>query len=329
MVFGQKKHWLKVSIAVALIFGCGLGYQGNGGQAEAAKNRLTQAVQQVADDHAVVKTGKCQLSNIRYGDTAARLRIVVDLTKAPDYSVVKENDGTRLVVNLNGVTTPLQAAPALRSSVAKDIILGKYGSDTVQLILDLQAPLDTKVYTLANPARLVIDVQKEYEQVTETEPIQGLKYTKYVKLDGNGMVTAYAMDIDPGRFELKLALGGGNVSSGRATVSQTARAAGAVAAVNAGYFDTDGTLIGDTRINGETAGTFYISRTGMGLMPDGSVKFGKTSYYGEVNIGREKLILSGVNAPRGENGLVLYNDLYGQYTGTNEYGREYVIEQGG
>lgn len=318
-------------MAAGIAFICGVGNPLQTAPAEAAQNKLVQAVQQAAaqmKDQSQALQGRTQLRSIRYGDTAKRLRIVLDVSKVPDYSFVKENNGQRLVINLNGMVTGLDAAPALRSNVVQDIILGKYGSDTLQLILDLKAPLETKVYALAKPDRLVIDVQKEYEQVNESEPVQGLKYTRYIRLDGRGMVTAYAMNIDPSRFKLGLALAGGNVASGRATVTQIAKSNGAVAAVNAGYFDTDGTLIGDTRIEGKTAGTFYIPRTGMGIMADGSVRFGKTAYYGEVNIGSDKLILAGVNAPRGTNGLILYNELYGQYTGTNEYGMEYVIQNG-
>lgn len=331
MMLEKNEKWYKLCVAIILTLVWSLGNLWSDSAAEAAQNRLTRAVQQAAaqaeaKQQSAART--CQLTSIRYGDAATRLRIVMDVSKLPDYSVVKENNGQRLVVNMNGIVTGLAGAPALKSNVVQDIILGKYGSDTVQLILDMKAPLETKVYTLANPNRLVIDVQKEYEQLSETEPVQGLKYTKYIRLDSRGMVTAYAMNIDPSRFKLGLALAGGNVASGRATVTQIAKSNGAVAAVNAGYFDTDGTLIGDTRIDGVTAGTFYIPRTGLGLMPDGSVKLGKTSYYGEVAIGSDKLILAGVNAPRGTNGLILYNELYGQYTGTNEYGMEYVIQNG-
>ena len=99
--------------------------------------------------------GRNLLSNIRYGDSSTRLRIVLDLSAAANYSVSRENNDTRLVVNLNNIATTLQGAPALGSNVVKDIILGTYGSDTVQLIVDMKAPMEAKVYTMANPYRLV------------------------------------------------------------------------------------------------------------------------------------------------------------------------------
>ena len=119
-----------------------------------------------------------RLTNIRYGDGAERLRIVLDVSSLPEYLVSRENNNTRLVVTMNGISTALKAAPATRSSVLKDIILGTYGSDTVQLIVDMKAPLDTKVYKLANPDRLVIDIQKEYEKEFTRNIAQGVAYTK-------------------------------------------------------------------------------------------------------------------------------------------------------
>lgn len=269
-----------------------------------------------------------RLTNIRYGDGAEKLRIVLDVGSMPEYLVSKENNNTRLVVTLNGISTDLKAAPATKSSVLKDIILGTYGSDTVQLIVDMKVPLDTKVYKLSNPDRLVIDIQKEYEKEFTRNIAQGLDYTKYVRLDSRGMVTAYSLEIDRNRFDLRLALAGGSVSAGRAAVKKIAQANNAVAAINGGYFGLDGMLIGNTRIDGQTAGTTYYTRTSLGFMPDGTLKLAPSEYYGEAAFNGKKVFLSGVNCERGANTTILYNSLFGSYTKTNEYGTEYVVKDG-
>ena len=268
------------------------------------------------------------LSNIRYGDGAARLRIVLDMSKTPDYSVVKENNGSRLVVNINNISTAMQAAPAIRSSVIKDVILGSYGADTLQLIVDMQSAFDVKISTMINPDRLVIDIKKEYEQEEHRSIAPGLEYTKYVRVDGKGMLTAYLLEADRTRYDLRLVLAGGNISSGRQRMKAMAADNNAIAGINGGYFSTDGSLIGNTRINGKTAGTTYYTRTSLGFMPDNTLKFAASQYYGEVNVNGRKVFLSGVNCPRGENNTTLYNSLFGSYTGTNEYGMEYIIQDG-
>ena len=275
-----------------------------------------------------ISTSQNVLSNIRYGDNNTRLRIVLDLSAAANYSVNRENNDTRLVVNLNNIATTLQGAPALRSNAVKDIILGTYGSDTVQLIVDMKAPMEAKVYTMANPHRLVIDIQKEYEEMQPRQIMPGLNYTRYLRVDNRGMLTAYVLEADRSKFDLQLVLAGDSIASGRQKLKAIASAHQAVAAINGGYFVLDGSLIGNTRINGQTAGTTYFDRTSLGFMPDGTLKLATSQYYGVVEIAGQKAYLSGVNCPRGENNTILYNSLFGNYTGTNEFGKEYVVQNG-
>ena len=275
-----------------------------------------------------ISTSQNVLSNIRYGDNNTRLRIVLDLSAAANYSVNRENNDTRLVVNLNNIATTLQGAPALRSNAVKDIILGTYGSDTVQLIVDMKAPMEAKVYTMANPHRLVIDIQKEYEEMQPRQIMPGLNYTRYLRVDNRGMLTAYVLEADRSKFDLQLVLAGDSIASGRQKLKAIASAHQAVAAINGGYFALDGSLIGNTRINGQTAGTTYFDRTSLGFMPDGTLKLATSQYYGVVEIAGQKAYLSGVNCPRGENNTILYNSLFGNYTGTNEFAKEYVVQNG-
>lgn len=272
--------------------------------------------------------GRKLLNNIRYGDSSTRLRIVLDLSAAANYSVSRENNDTRLVVNLNNIATTLQGAPALHSNVVKDIILGTYGSDTVQLIVDMKAPMEAKVYTMTNPHRLVIDIQKEYEEMQPRQIMPGLNYTRYLRVDNRGMLTAYVLEADRSKFDLQLVLAGDSIASGRQKLKAIASAHQAVAAINGGYFSLDGSLIGNTRINGQTAGTTYFNRTSLGFMPDGTLKLAASQYYGVVDINGQKVYLSGVNCPRGTNNTILYNSLFGNYTGTNEFGKEYVVQNG-
>ena len=275
-----------------------------------------------------ISTSQNVLSNIRYGDNNTRLRIVLDLSAAANYSVNRENNDTRLVVNLNNIATTLQGAPALRSNAVKDIILGTYGSDTVQLIVDMKAPMEAKVYTMANPHRLVIDIQKEYEEMQPRQIMPGLNYTRYLRVDNRGMLTAYVLEADRSKFDLQLVLAGDSIASGRQKLKAIASAHQAVAAINGGYFALDGSLIGNTRINGQTAGTTYFERTSLGFMLDGTLKLATSQYYGVVESAGQKVYLSGVSCPRGENNTILYNSLFGNYTGTNEFGKEYVVQNG-
>ena len=160
-----------------------------------------------------------------------------------------------------------------------------------------------------------------------TNLAQGLELTTHVYEDNDGLVTAYFLAADPQLYSVRPALARGYIP-GRQTVSGIARATNAVAAINASYFAPGGELIGVTKIDGRIVGTTYFDRTAFGVMEDGSFIFGVASYDGAVKIDQTTLPVSGVDAERGENNLIVYNRAYGRTTGTNPYGLEYVVRDG-
>ena len=151
--------------------------------------------------------------------------------------------------------------------------------------------------------------------------------TKYVRRDGRGLLTAYLLDVDPLRYDLVPALGNGQVR-GRATVSNISDDLGAMAAINANYFDTTGEILGVLRLDGELAGTTYFTRSALGLRPGGAAFVAPVYYDATVRIGKVSRGVSGVNIARSEDALVLYNHLFAATTGTNEFGREFTVRGG-
>lgn len=269
-----------------------------------------------------------ELTNIRVGGDKKYTRVVMDLTSGKKYNYHLENNNTRLVINVDGVYTAMKAAPATKRGAIKDLILATYG-DTVQLIVDMKIPAPVKVYSLKNPDRIVIDLINEYEEESLNKLEEGLLQGKYVRFDSRGMLTAYMLDIDPKKFNIKMVLPHGNVSAGLDRLSSISRNYEAIAAINGGYFDWSGKfLIGDVRINGTTAGMVDKSRTGLIKKPDGSYDIGRGNYEGTVTVHGQSISFWGVNSPRGENAVILYNGLYGQRTETNEFGKEFVIRKG-
>lgn len=156
---------------------------------------------------------------------------------------------------------------------------------------------------------------------------QGLQMTTQVWQDEDGLVTAFFIEADPQFYSVRPALARGYIP-GRQTVSGIARATNAAAAINASYFAPNGELIGVTKIDGLVVGTTYFDRSAFGVMEDGSFIFGVVSYNGTVKIDQTTLPVSGVDAERGENNLIIYNRAYGRTTGTNPYGLEYVVRNG-
>lgn len=162
---------------------------------------------------------------------------------------------------------------------------------------------------------------------SELELAPGLKKTIYSRWNSDGPVEAFFIEADKSKYQVKPALDKGQVI-GRESVSRISQEQHAVAAVNASYFDRDGVILGMLKIDGTMAGTTYMRRTAMGIKEDGSVIFGYPYYSAQVTLGDVSWPVSGVDAERGENGLVLYNRWYGPSTRTNEYGLEFTVKKG-
>lgn len=269
-----------------------------------------------------------EMVGFRLGDDRAKTRLVMELDEIPRYSSAVSDDGKviRLVMTGTDFSEDLDW-PTLKGNLLQDVSIDKEGDDTVVTIF-LREAMPHRAFSLQNPFRIVLDINKYYEDSKLIKKLDGLELTEYLRYDERGHLTGYFMDIDPAIYDVRQAIAGGYISYGCRTVSTIAADNGAVAAVNGGYFNTDGQLIGCSRIDGQTAGTIYYARTSLGFMPDGTMKIGTVSYDAEVTLGDVTLPVSGVNCPRGEDNLTLYNPLYGNTTDTNEFGTEYVIRDG-
>ena len=106
----------------------------------------------------------------------------------------------------------------------------------------------------------------------DEEPAPGLTYTRYVRDDARGKLTAYILTASRRRYTVQPALAKGQVP-GLETVSGISDRYDAVAALNSSYFAVTGELIGITKLSGMTVGTTYFTRTGAAMMPDGTIYF--------------------------------------------------------
>ena len=154
------------------------------------------------------------------------------------------------------------------------------------------------------------------------EEVEGLEFLVYHQ-DG---VMAFAVIADHEKYFVQPVLARGQVP-GRATVSQM-NAPDAIATINASYFATNGVILGNTKIDGLTAGTTYFIRSAVGIKEDGSTIFARQSYHGVVQFNGEEVVVGGVNCERNPNSVVIYNGWNGATTGTNNFGVEFVVEDG-
>lgn len=293
------------------------------------------------------------MRDVRYHSGAEHDRIVFDLSETPLYDVRASADGRSVTIDFRGVSDRhFRRVPIETSRVSSVTYASK--QDHMLVTLHLKSGLSYKVSNLHTPARVFIDILPASEAVSDEEQAKksipqgaarsgaapkdpadtyaeemapGLTKKTYVYWDDDGKVTAYFVEADHNRYTVKPALGRGKIP-GVETVSGISDRYQALAAINASYFNWNGELIGDTKIDGTIVGTTYYTRSAFGILPDGSPVFGKVSYDGSVTIDGITQPVGGVDAERAEDSVTLYNHYYGATTRTNEYGMEYVVENG-
>ena len=176
----------------------------------------------------------------------------------------------------------------------------------------------------------VPDYQEPTAQIEPPPPIaespaekgEGLEFLLY----NQGGVMAFAVIADHEKYQLRPVLARGQVP-GRATVSQM-NSPYAIATINASYFGANGTIYGNTKIDGLTAGTTYFIRSALGIKADGSTIFAQQTYRGVLHFNGVEVIVNGVNCERNSDTVIVYNGWQGATTGTNNFGVEVVVQGG-
>lgn len=296
------------------------------------------------------------LTSMRFHSGSEHDRVVYEFTDMPVYTTAVSADGRTLTLDLADTSYKGFSAVPAKGSRIESIAYNKKGKHLI-VTMKLKAGLSYQVRTLKNPTRLFIDVLPDTSAATSTagtaaskpavtapkssstgmpgaidgdyvqEIEPGLTEHTYVYWDDYGKVSAWLLEADPARYRLVPTLAKGKIP-GREAVSGIVARAGGVAGINASYFAPAGDILGVTQINGQTVGTTYYTRSAFGLRKDGTPVFGKISYDGTVTMGGVSVSVAGVDCERGADSLVIYNRAYGSSTGTNEYGREYIVRGG-
>lgn len=264
---------------------------------------------------------------VRYHQSGEGMRIVLDMNALPDYAVMETDQPLRLTVELNGTVSKARLSQlAFTHPHATGLMLQATGKG-LNAVIDLRQPMGHKVFTLQNPSRLVIDLFPFAEQKVIRQVLPGITYTSRLQGRPEGPVWTHVLEIEPAAGYALLPVLSNNKVQGLETVSDMARSAQAVAAVNGSFFAANGEIIGLMKLNKELISTPGPARTALGILPDGTLIFDQVSYEGYVELpGGVRAAVSGVNRQRGDDELMIYTPSYHASTGTNEFGREYTIE---
>ncbi|MGQ0570917.1 MAG: phosphodiester glycosidase family protein, partial [Armatimonadota bacterium] len=116
-----------------------------------------------------------------------------------------------------------------------------------------------------------------------------------------------------------------DLAIGRGRTSEAARRAGAVAAINGGFFSIAGDPLGCLVVDGEVVSEPLPGRSCVGLTDDGQVLFDTLRLDAAASSEAGTVAIDGVNRERGSNEIVLYRQSYGATTRTNAFGAEVMV----
>jgi len=270
------------------------------------------------------------LQNMRYRQKDDKVRVVLDFDKLPEYNVVLEAQPLRLIIEMTGSLKQDIGVKALfNDPFVKGVTLEETEPGHIRAVVDLKQNLDYHVFVLKSPNRIVIDLNKVFEQKAEEELIPGVRRLSWKKSYPFGPVEADVVTIDPVTSGVTLVpVLSNNAISGLETLSNMSSRVKALAAINGSYFSLSGEIIGLLKLNGEIVSTPTLPRTAVGIMPDGTLLIDQAEYNGECVLPDGTFAtISGVNRERGADEIILYNKYYGPTTGTNSYGIDVVVDE--
>ena len=272
-------------------------------------------------------SAQAQVTSMRVGSGAARIRIVLDLdspAKLKDQSTLD-----RISLDID-TAAKNRIQRELNDASVSEVVLEKTGKKSARLQVSLKKPAQHKVLVLKNPNRIVIDVYRIQIIKVSKDLGNGLQYT-FWQDDMSGLpVRLYVLRLAPDSGYYLKPFPGAVYANGRGKLSRATASVGARAAVNACYFDTDGWVIGNCKWNDRYYGVESSPRSAFVVDREGKPSVQKDlAYQGTVTLpGGRVLAILGMNRQRITDDLVLFNGNYGKGTRTNEHGREIRIRQG-
>jgi hypothetical protein len=152
-------------------------------------------------------------------------------------------------------------------------------------------------------------------------------------VESQGPIAAYLLRLDPARVRLQSALAGGAVM-GAARVDEIAARAGAIAAINGGYFNiSNGEPVGLLKVEGELVSDIGTAKGAVLIhsVQDGSTELAFDQIAARMTMrfeaaGRTWVVpIDGVDTTRVRGKLMLYTPAYQAHTDTAPNGTEWVL----
>lgn len=289
------------------------------------------ALAPVVDQQIVqAKIAQAVLTDIRYSQSPQKVRIVFDVSTLPAVTANLTENPDQLVVNFEGTANKVSAVKKVfDDSVVNTLELSQVQPGKQQVVISLKSPAGYKVFTLTNPNRVVVDIIKDYDQKTEEQIAPGVKHTSLLRYKQAKLFSVHIVDITPGSAYMIKPILSNDAITGLEKLQSMSERSKAITGVNGSYFSLNGEILGLLKIDGQIVSTSDVERTALGILPDGTIIMDQIDYRGSITLPDGRTVaITGVNHERGFNDLILYNNYYDSMTNTNQFGSDYILNNG-
>ncbi|HEX8550968.1 MAG TPA: phosphodiester glycosidase family protein [Abditibacteriaceae bacterium] len=252
------------------------------------------------------------IQNVRHANTGDKVRVVMELSNP-----------TRVVAAQNKLDVQFLLAAARRANVATVTPVNDYlvprvvtrtgnWQGTVSVRLNYQAPV--RWFTMGNPPRLVIDLQRLFEESSQSSLGGGLTLSRIRRGTLHGPVQMFLIRVDPREGWRVRPEPAGFSSLQRTRVSTMARRAKSLVAVNGGFFAYDGAAVGAVMRAGEWIRLPWKGRTALGFLPDGSARIGNLQTHARAEFsGGQNIPVRDLNGWPDRNGVTALTRRFRSY----------------
>lgn len=267
------------------------------------------------------------VTGVRFSNAPGKVRIVLDANAPVVFTEVTE--GNRIVLDVEAINCSGKQVFTSNDALVTGWQLTEPIKGKTRVAIDLSRKAVFRTFRLPGPNRLVIDIIKDYREKVEYDLAPGIRYTSWRESLRAGPLWLHLLTVDPrSGYTVRPVLARDAIANGREPLTQLLSRTGALAGINASYFDTTGWIIGNLKLDGEIASAEQQLRSAFSAFADGRYRVGQISYAGRIVLPDGGVLpIGGVNRPRLNDELVLFNHHYGDSTGMKS-GVEVLVENG-
>ncbi len=291
----------------------------------------------VLDNELEITTIPAEVDNIRIGNQTWGKRIVVDLSRPLLWQVQvgrEQATFTLPAVTPSQISEPFAPPPETTEEEKKtdlSLLVVKPAAKQTQLQVNLPEALNLRVSTLANPARLVIDLRPDDHQAKQIHWAEGIDWRQDYLPVSDATFAVTWLELDPRVANLNLTPIWSNPEQmqGIARLTETGKANQVSIAINGGFFNRDTKLpLGAIKREGQWYSSPILNRGAIAWNHQGQMIMDRLRYQETLRTETgQTFSLQALNSGYVQSGIARYTPAWGiTYTPLTDQETIVVVE---